>query len=221
MRFILGILLIYQSNVSKFPFVIEILGWLAIVAAIFFALMGRKNFICLITWALSLVKPYGRIGGIIAAVFWYISCLCFHLVGAKFMTTRLIATLWLCLVTTSALAVGEGDQAPAWNGIDLVDGSQIEFPDILDDKPAVLVFWATWCPYCKAFMPYVKEIQTGYAKHGIQIISFNALERGIGNPKAYVDTLGFPLVAIAEADNIAEQCNVQFIPGLMVVNETV
>ncbi len=69
LRFILGILLIYQSNVSKFPFVIEILGWLAIVAAIFFALMGRKNFICLITWALSLVKPYGRIGGIIAAVF--------------------------------------------------------------------------------------------------------------------------------------------------------
>ena len=134
------------------------------------------------------------------------------------MTTRLIATLWLCLVTTSALAVGEGDQAPAWSGIDLVDGSQIEFPDILDDKPAVLVFWVTWCPYCKAFMPYVKEIQTGYAKHGIQIISFNALERGIGNPKAYVDTLGFPLVAIAEADNIAEQCNVQFIPGLMVVN---
>jgi thiol-disulfide isomerase/thioredoxin len=134
------------------------------------------------------------------------------------MLTKLISTLCLCLIFTAAQAVGEGDKAPTWKGIDLVDGSQIEFPEILNDKPAVLVFWATWCPYCKAFMPYVKEIQADYAKHGIQIISFNALERGIGDPKAYVDTLRFPLVAIAEADNIAQQYDVQFIPGLMIVD---
>jgi thiol-disulfide isomerase/thioredoxin len=134
------------------------------------------------------------------------------------MPIKILTTLWLCLIFSGAQAVGFGDKAPAWNGIDLVDGSQIEFPEILNNKPAVFVFWATWCPYCKAFMPYVKEIQADYAKHGIQIISFNALERGIGNPKAYVDTLNFPLVAIAEADNIAEQYNIFFIPGLMVVN---
>jgi thiol-disulfide isomerase/thioredoxin len=134
------------------------------------------------------------------------------------MMIKMISTLWLCLIFTAAQAVEEGDTAPAWKGIDLVDGSQIVFPDILNNKPAVLVFWATWCPYCKAFMPYMKEIQADYAKNGVQIISFNALERGVGNPKDYVDTLRFPLVAIADADNIAEQYNVQFIPGLMIVN---
>jgi thiol-disulfide isomerase/thioredoxin len=134
------------------------------------------------------------------------------------MLKKLISILWLCLIFTAALAVDEGDIAPAWKGIDLVDGAQVEFPGILNNKPAVLVFWATWCPYCKAFMPYVKEIQAEYAKYGIQIISFNALERGIGDPDAYVDSLGFPLVAIAEADSIAEQYNVQFIPGLMIVD---
>ena len=134
------------------------------------------------------------------------------------MLKRFIATLGLCLFTSYAFGVGAGDQAPAWNGMDLADGEQVSFPDILNAKPAVLVFWATWCPYCKAFMPYVKEIQADYAKHGVQIISFNALERGIGDPKAYVDSLGFPLVAIAEADSIAEQYAVRFIPGLMIVN---
>ena len=134
------------------------------------------------------------------------------------MLTRLIVTLWLCLITTSALGVGAGDEAPAWSGIELADGSQVKFPDILDNKPAVLIFWATWCPYCKAFMPYVKDIQADYAKHGVRIISFNALERGIGDPKAYIKTLGFPLVAVAGADNIAEQYDVHFIPGLMVVD---
>ncbi len=42
-RLVLGVLLIYQSNVSKFPFVIEIIGWLTIVAAIFRAVIGRRN----------------------------------------------------------------------------------------------------------------------------------------------------------------------------------
>lgn len=68
-RLVLGVLLIYQSNVSKFPFVIEIIGWLSIVAAIFLAVMGRRNFNRLMSWALSLVKPVGRVGGVLAAAF--------------------------------------------------------------------------------------------------------------------------------------------------------
>ena len=68
-RLVLGVFLIYQSNVSKFPFVIEIIGWLSIVAAIFLAVMGRRNFNRLMSWALSFVKPFGRVGGVLAAAF--------------------------------------------------------------------------------------------------------------------------------------------------------
>ena len=68
-RVVLGIFLIYQSNVSKFPFVIEIIGWLSIVAAIFLGVMGRPNFKRLMSWALSLVKTLGRVSGILAAAF--------------------------------------------------------------------------------------------------------------------------------------------------------
>ena len=68
-RLVLGVLLIYQSSISKFPFVIEIIGWLSIVAAIFLAVMGRRNFNRLMSWALSLVKPFGRVGGVLAVAF--------------------------------------------------------------------------------------------------------------------------------------------------------
>ena len=68
-RLVIGVLLIYQANVSKFPFVIEIIGWLSIVAAIFLAVMGRRNFNRLMSWALSLSKPFGRVGGILAVAF--------------------------------------------------------------------------------------------------------------------------------------------------------
>ena len=68
-RLLLGVLLIYQANVSKFPFVIEIIGWITIVAAMVLAVMGRRTFKRLMSWALSFVKPYGRVGGVVAAAF--------------------------------------------------------------------------------------------------------------------------------------------------------
>ena len=68
-RLVIGVLLIYQSNISKFPLVIEIIGWLSIVAAIIIAIMGRRNFNRLMSWALSLSKPLGRVGGVLAVAF--------------------------------------------------------------------------------------------------------------------------------------------------------
>lgn len=68
-RLVLGALLIYQSNISKFPVVIEVIGWLSIVAAMSLAVIGRHNFNRLMSWALSLSKPFSRVGGIIAVVF--------------------------------------------------------------------------------------------------------------------------------------------------------
>ena len=117
-----------------------------------------------------------------------------------------------------ANAVDRGDPAPRWSGVDLVDGTEVTFPQLLAGKPAVLIFWATWCPYCKAFMPYAEQIQTEYAAEGVQIVALNAKERGKGDPRAYVGQLGFPLIAVADADAIAEAYGVEFIPGLMVVS---
>ena len=68
-RLVIGALLIYQSNISKFPLVIEVIGWLSIVAAIFIAVMGRRNFNRLMSWALSLSKPLGHVGGVLAVAF--------------------------------------------------------------------------------------------------------------------------------------------------------
>ena len=68
-RLVIGALLIVQSDISKFPAVIEVIGWISIVAAIFLAVMGRRNFIRLMSWALSLSKPFGRVGGIFAVAF--------------------------------------------------------------------------------------------------------------------------------------------------------
>jgi len=68
-RVVLGLLLINQSSESRYPLVIEVIGWISLAAAIFLAVIGRRNFSRLMSWALSFVKPYGRLGGMLAAAF--------------------------------------------------------------------------------------------------------------------------------------------------------
>lgn len=132
----------------------------------------------------------------------------------------IVAFLFVLLLPLSVGAVVPGDQAPAWKGHDLASNQTVAFPELLGGKPAVIVFWATWCPYCKAFMPYAKQLQQEFAEQGVQIVTLNAKERGRGDPAAYVRGLDMPMVAIAAADEIAEQYGVAFIPGLMVVDGT-
>ena len=68
-RMILGVLLIQQAGESRYPTAIEILGWLSVIAAVSLALIGRTNFKRLMAWAFSLLQPWGRIGGLLAAAF--------------------------------------------------------------------------------------------------------------------------------------------------------
>ena len=134
------------------------------------------------------------------------------------MTSKLLALALLLIAGTSgAWAVEAGDRAPAWTGND-VWGEPVSFPEIAAGRPAVVIFWATWCPYCQAFMPYLEGIQRDYADDGVQILAINAKERGIGDPVAYVNGLGFPIVGILDGDEIATAYDIQYIPGLLVVN---
>lgn len=68
-RFILGVALVLSAAGSKFPLVIEVIGWLAITAALVLWSMGRTNFKAFMLWALSFTAAYSRIGGCLSLAF--------------------------------------------------------------------------------------------------------------------------------------------------------
>lgn len=68
-RLIIGVLLILNAGASKYPIIIEIIGWLSIVAAVTFTVIGRRRFLAIMSWAFSLLKPYGQFGGLGAMAF--------------------------------------------------------------------------------------------------------------------------------------------------------
>ena len=113
--------------------------------------------------------------------------------------------------------IGQGDVAPAWQGTTF-DGASVSFPELLEGKPAVFVVWATWCNYCKAFMPYLEAIQAEYGTDRINVLAINAKEDGTGDPAEYVAELDFPMIAVRDGDDIAAAYDVEYIPGLFVID---
>jgi len=68
-RIIIGVALIMCATASKYPTTILIIGWISIVAAAVLGIMGRTNFMRLMSWALSVAPSFGRIGGFLAILF--------------------------------------------------------------------------------------------------------------------------------------------------------
>ncbi len=68
-RIILGLALVVCAAASRFPTAVLVLGWVSIVAAAVLAIVGRKNFKRLMSWALGLTPYLGRIGGVLAILF--------------------------------------------------------------------------------------------------------------------------------------------------------
>lgn len=133
------------------------------------------------------------------------------------MLKSIVLLLTIAGMTVPVLAVEVGEVAPPFNGID-ENGSAVEFPAVIDGKPTILFFWATWCPYCKAFMPFLEDIKNDYGDD-INVVMINHKERGEGDPVAYMNALTFDATGVLEGDSIGDTYGVDFIPGLMIVGE--
>jgi hypothetical protein len=68
-RIVIGIALILYADQSRFPLTLHILGWIAVVAGVIFALVPRAKFIRLMHWAFERFARYTRIAAVFAVLF--------------------------------------------------------------------------------------------------------------------------------------------------------
>jgi thiol-disulfide isomerase/thioredoxin len=126
-----------------------------------------------------------------------------------------MAGLVLALASVPALAQ---QGAPAWDGKG-ADGQTIHFDPAHRQRPALLLFWATWCPYCKALMPYVQKVYDAAGKDKLDVYAIDFKDAD-GDPVAELKERGNTFTLVRDGDAIAALYGVKGTPGLFLVDRS-
>ncbi|MCR4310828.1 MAG: TlpA family protein disulfide reductase [Deltaproteobacteria bacterium] len=76
----------------------------------------------------------------------------------------------------AAATPGAGSDRPADFTLPDLDGRPVTLSRFLGKKPVLLVFWATWCPECKAAIPEINAMTTGPLAGKLQILGLDFRE---------------------------------------------
>jgi thiol-disulfide isomerase/thioredoxin len=94
-------------------------------------------------------------------------------------------------------------------------GEVLHFPEELQG-PAIVLFWASWCPYCRALMPHLQSIVDEYDGR-IEVLALNF--RDDEDPAEYLGERGFDFRLFPNSEAVAELWGVKGTPGLFLVDQ--
>jgi thiol-disulfide isomerase/thioredoxin len=122
--------------------------------------------------------------------------------------------LALLLAAAPAIAEPQVDWRPPPFELTDADGVTFHYPQDLDG-PTIVLFWATWCPYCKALMPHLQSIVDEYAGT-IKVLAPDF--RDDGNPAEVLAELGYDFRLFPASDAVADAWGVKGTPGLFLAD---
>lgn len=121
----------------------------------------------------------------------------------------------LLLLLTAAVSAAGQQTVPDWT-LESAGGEAVNFTTHSAGRPAVLLFWATWCPYCRDLMPELEAVRAEFAIRDVRFYALNIWEEG--DPVAYMREHGYGFELLLDADPVAAQYGVKGTPGLLVVD---
>jgi len=123
----------------------------------------------------------------------------------------IVAALVMLVATTPACTA---ELAPDWR-LESADGDIVRLSDEIREQPAILFFWATWCPYCKALMPHLQSMRLEYGDR-VKILAINFREDD--DPVAFIKNAGYDFTVLPDGDEVAAAYGVHGTPGVIIVD---
>src|SRR5690606_33978683 len=99
--------------------------------------------------------------------------------------------------TGNAPSASEGRAAPDFllRGL---DGEQMRL-SVLQGRPVVVNFWATWCAPCRAETPELIDVYEEHSGAGMVLLAVN-LREATGPVQGFVDEFGMPYPVLLDRD---------------------
>lgn len=107
-----------------------------------------------------------------------------------------------------------GSRTPEWT-LATADGDTISSAD-LKGNPAMLVFWASWCPSCKAFLPEVHSMYERFAGQGVRFIAINIMDKA--DPRAFMTEKDYPFELALAGENVLRAYRLIGQPAVVVLD---
>jgi len=108
-----------------------------------------------------------------------------------------------------ALAQG-GELAPPWQ-LTSQDGKPVSLSQY-KNKPVILHFWATWCPYCKRLQPKLSELQKKYQASGLELLAVSFNEDEGAKPQDEIYARGYDFITAVKGEAVAALYGVRGTP---------
>jgi thiol-disulfide isomerase/thioredoxin len=104
--------------------------------------------------------------------------------------------------------------------VQTLGGKDTDLNPILAGKPTLLIFWATWCPSCRAEIPDFAGAYHRYAAKGLQVL---AVDIGYNDPiedmRQFVKARDLPYKILYDArQEAAKAYAIRFTPTVLLLN---
>jgi len=140
----------------------------------------------------------------------------------KFLVLAVLLPVALAvpLLPAPARAVDvESNTVPSLVARDLA-GRRFDLAASLQDGPALVTFWTTWCKPCRKELPELQKLAAAYGERGFHVVGVNGdgpVDRAKVRP--YVNALGFTFTVIPDPDGeIRRRFQVEVFPTSFLVD---
>ena len=110
------------------------------------------------------------------------------------------------------------EKAPDFVLTDL-NGRKFRLSDFKGKQPVLIIFSATWCPFCREEIPHFKSLHATYAKRGLEIVNIDIQESKEKVAK-FTAKYGLPYRVLLDEDgDVSGIYDIRGIPSMVLVDQ--
>ena len=130
------------------------------------------------------------------------------------MKTRIFTAI-VTLFLAGTVFAADPRIAPDWT-LQAIDGESVTLSEVAAEQPVIVVFWATWCPYCKALLPHIQSIRLEYGDD-IRVLAVHFRDDK-GDPVEFMENAAYDFTVLPDGGEVAELNDIWATPGVLIVD---